>query len=122
VSKIIFALLLFLLCSCAGFSRNCSSWCADRVGADWLVVQWTASGNTVRCWELHGVSIANEENSDGIYWESVDGHLVHISGHYNRVQVKNKGWKKAYEELGIPNALCSGQAWSTNQVELKSNE
>jgi hypothetical protein len=64
-------------------------------------------GRVMRCWELHDVSIANEDSSDGIYWESSDGHLVHISGFYNRVQVEHKGWDEAYAELGLNKMVCT---------------
>ena len=101
------ALLLLLLCGCAGISRKCSSCCAGAVGADWIVVQMDGFGRVMRCWELHDVSIANEESSDGIYWESADGHLVHISGFYNRVQVEHSGWDQAYREMGINKKICT---------------
>jgi hypothetical protein len=100
------ALLLLVLCSCAGLSRSCSSCWAGAAGANWIVVQMDAFGRVMRCWELHGVSIANEESSDGIYWKSGDGHLVHISGFYNRVQVEHDGWGEAFKELGMTKEIC----------------
>lgn len=105
--KLTFALLLLLLCSCAGIGRRCSSACASGLGADWIIVQLDGFGRPMRCWELHDVSVANEEASDGVYWNSSDGHLVHISGFYNRIQVENKGWDVAYGELGLTKELCA---------------
>lgn len=107
MKRLIPLLLIGLLCSCAGLSRNCSSSCAGAYGADWVVVQMDGFGRVMRCWELHDVSAANEKDSDGIYWESEDGHLVHISGHYNRVQVAHSDWDNAFHELGITQEACT---------------
>jgi len=104
--RLAIAFLVLLLCSCAGISRKCSSWCADTTGADWIVVQMDMNGHAFRCWELEDVSIANEESSDGIYWKSDEGHLVHISGLYNRVQVKGGHWEDGYRELGLTRDAC----------------
>ena len=107
MKRLVPLLLIGLLCSCAGFSRMCSSSCAGAVGADWVVVQMGGFGRVMRCWELRDVSVANEGQSDGIYWESEDGHLVHVSGHYNCVQVTHSGWDKAFSELGITKEICT---------------
>jgi len=100
------AFLLLLLVGCAGLSRECSSCWAGSVGADWVVVQMTLDGHAFRCWELPSTSISNEDGSDGIYWKSPTGHLVHISGMYNRVQVEGGNWESAYQELGLSREAC----------------
>lgn len=46
-------------------------------------------------------------HTDGIFWQSPDGHLVHISGWYNRVQVQNGDFEGAARQLGIDLASCS---------------
>lgn len=97
-------LLLSLLTGCAGTERSCAADNATRFGADWVVVQMDLNGRPFRCWSLTGVSIANEPQSDGIYWEGPGG-LVHISGHYNRIQV-TQGWNRAYAELGLNAEKC----------------
>ena len=107
MKRIVPLMLIGLLCSCAGFSRMCSSTCAGAMGADWVIVQMDGFGRVMRCWELHDVSVANEGESDGIYWRSGDGHLVHISGHYNRVQVAHRSWDNAFSELGITREACA---------------
>lgn len=104
LGQALFVSMLFV--GCAGTARNCSSCNATSFGADWIVVQMGMDGTPYRCWELRDTSIANEEGSDGIYWLSQDGNLVHISGHYNRVQVVRGRWDEAFAELGLTAATC----------------
>ncbi len=92
---------LLLLVGCAGASRDCSGCNAERFGADWIVVQYRMDGEPLNCWQLHGKAVANEVNSDGIWWVADSGHLVHISGHYNRVQVTGSDFEAAAKEVGI---------------------
>lgn len=92
---------------CAGWARGCSANMAEGFGSDWIVVQYSGMGEPFRCWELHGVSVANEDHSDGLYWQSTDGHLIHISGFYNRVQVSSSEWDSAYSELGLTRERCT---------------
>ena len=83
-------MMCLTMSGCAGFERGCSSTMATSFGSDWAVVELTEQrGTPYRCWTLEGVSVANEEMSDGIYWKTRKGHLVHISGSYDYVQVKN---------------------------------
>lgn len=93
--------LLLALTGCAGASRSCSSTWAESVGADWIVVQYAYNGDPINCWKLQNVSITNEEHSDGIYWKEGSGHLVHISGWYNRVQVDGGRYDEAAKLLGV---------------------
>jgi hypothetical protein len=95
-----------LLAGCAGMDRGCSSCTAEQFGADWVVVQIDALGRPFRCWALEDKSIANELHSDGVYWVDPHGNLVHISGHYNRVQVINHHWDEAYAEVGLTKQTC----------------
>ena len=95
-------MLLFLfLTGCAGISRGCSSWYAGAAGANWIIVQYGFDGKPINCWKLQNVSVSNEEGSDGIYWKDESGHLVHISGWYNRVQVSGNNFKEAAELVGV---------------------
>ncbi len=99
-------LLLVLFAGCAGTARSCSSCSADNFGADWVVVQYDFQGRPFRCWALQNQSITNEPQSDGIYWLSDHGNLVHISGLYNRVQVENSRWDEAFAEVGLTQDTC----------------
>lgn len=94
------------LVGCAGVNRWCSSCSASALGADWVVVKNDLNGKPFRCWTLTGTSVTSETQSDGIYWKSPDGHLVHIAGNYDYVQVVNGEWDKALGELGLTKELC----------------
>jgi hypothetical protein len=111
------AVTLFFLCllmaGCAGMYRGCSSYSAQALGANWLVVQFDNAGKPFNCWQLRNTSIANEQASDGIYW--VDGsHLIHISGWYNRVQINGNSpqdFEQAAKLLGIELNRCTNGAY-----------
>ena len=103
-------LLAFMIMSgCAGVSRSCSNCWARNAGGDFVVVELTEAGaKPYRCWALHDVSIDNERNSDGIYWKDPEtGNLVHVSGSYDYVQVKNGNWDKAYQYLNLTKEACT---------------
>ena len=89
IKTIVSVVMLALVVGCAGMQRGCSGFSAESFGADWIVVQYDMNMNPKCCWKLTNTSITNEAQSDGIYWlDEGSGHLVHISGWYNRVQVK----------------------------------
>jgi hypothetical protein len=101
-----FSLVAFVvIVGCAGVERDCSSGCASDFGSNWIIVQMDAYGNPFRCWKLTNVSVSNENGTDGIYWLSGDGHLVHLSGFYNRVQVEGD-WDTAFAEIGLTEETC----------------
>lgn len=93
-------LLLLTLAGCAGIGRGCSSW---SFGADWLIVQYRNDGTMFKCWRLPSTSVTK---SDGIYWKDPRGHLVHISGWYNRVQVSDGDWAGAAGSLDLDLKAC----------------
>jgi hypothetical protein len=97
------ALVIFtLIISCAGFQRGCSVSCAEEFGSDWIVVQYDMNMIPKCAWKLENVSIANEDGSDGVYWlDASTGHLVHISGWYNRVQVTSNRFDEAATLVGV---------------------
>ena len=107
LSRFRIAVLSLLLVGCAGMERDCASCTATSFGGDWVVVQMDYTGKPFRCWELHNVSVSNEQHSDGIYWASQFGHLVHLSNMYNRVQVSGGDWANAYAEVGLTQATCT---------------
>ena len=106
--RIITLLIVIMATGCAGISRKCSSCWAKNIGADWLVVELREmDGAPYRCWELKGVSLDNEENSDGIYWkDGGTGNLIHISGSYDYIQVKSNNWDAAYSFFGLTRESC----------------
>lgn len=101
--KTALTVVLLLMCvGCAGMQRGCSSFTAEQFGSDWIVVQYKCDGSPINAWKLKNVSITNESNSDGIYWvDDSTGHLVHISGWYNRVQVQGGRYEEAAKLLGV---------------------
>ena len=102
IRQIIVYCMLASMVGCAGMQRGCSSFGAENFGSDWIVVQYGYNGDPINCWKLENVAITNESGSDGIYWkESASGHLVHISGWYNRVQVKDGRFEEAAKLLGV---------------------
>lgn len=106
---------LLLLCGCAGFQRSCASGMASTLGANWVVVQYKADGDPINCWKLENTSIENETGSDGIYWLAPSGHLVHISGWYNRVQVNGSNFDAAGKLIGVDMDLCKDGKYVTSQ-------
>ena len=70
-------------------------------GADWIVVQYDMNCQPKMAWLLRGTGITNEGYSDGIYWYDPAGHLIHISGWYNRIQVKGEQFEAAAKLLGV---------------------
>jgi hypothetical protein len=96
---IVFSLLV--ITGCAGIQRDCSSSWASQAGADWVIAQYKYDGTPIYCWKLKDVAIENESHSDGIYWkDSRTGHLIHLSGWYNRVQVVGDKFDEAAQLIG----------------------
>jgi hypothetical protein len=113
MNKYHFVFAALFLTGCAGFERGCSAAIASDFGADWVIVQYGASGDPMNCWQLKDVSVANERQSDGVYWKDQDGHLVHISGWYNRVQVERGDFAGAAKAVGVDLSGCVGGKYST---------
>jgi hypothetical protein len=100
--SIVAILFVAMAGGCAGLSRGCSSCNAGAFGSDWVIVQYDYQGQPINAWKLVGVSVANEDASDGIYWkDNATGHLVHISGWYSRVQVSGGDFDGAARLLGV---------------------
>ena len=109
IRNIVLASLLTMVAACAGFERGCSDWGATTFGADWIVVQYDLNMNPKLCWKLENKSVANETSSDGIYWNNgLYGDLIHVSGHYNFVQVENNNFAGAAKALGVTANNCVG--------------
>jgi len=103
---------LLFLGGCAGLSKDCSSCSAESFGADWVIVQQSSlTGQAIKCWQLHNVSVSNEAGSDGIFWKDEHGNLVHISGNYNRIQVLNGKFKEAADSLDVVLEKCKGGSY-----------
>lgn len=101
-------LVLLLLTGCAGIERDCSSCGAQSFGGDWIVVQYRLDGTPLNCWQLHDTPITGEEHGDGIYWKEPTGHLVHLSGWIDRVQVDKGKYEEAAKVIGVELTRCKG--------------
>jgi len=104
--KWVLLLALSFVGGCDGCMRSCAADWAETTGADWLIVQYDMAGEPFGCWIQRDVSVTNEDGSDGIYWKSDTGHLVHVSGWYNRVQVDGGDFAGSAALLGVDPALC----------------
>lgn len=102
-----------MLTGCAGFNTSCSNFNAESFGADWIITEYDMNGTPFMCWKLKGISVMNERDSDGIKW-SESGHMMHISGWYNRVQVGNGDFKGAGERLHIDADQCGNGRYPAN--------
>lgn len=113
---ILSVIMLATIIGCAGMQRGCSSFSAQSFGSDWIVVQYDMDMNPKCCWKLKNTSIANETSSDGIYWrDSKSGHLVHLSGWYNRVQVANGDFEEAAKLVNVDLSLIQNGVYKCQQ-------
>ena len=112
--KWLIALLVLFTSGCAGLQRSCASWSAENFASDWIVVQYDQTGRPFNCWKLTNTSITNETNSDGVYWQDRSrGHLVHLAGWYNRVQVSNNDFDGAARLVGVLASQCTDGIYPT---------
>jgi hypothetical protein len=82
------------------------------MGGDWLLVQYRFDGTPINCYQLRNTPVTNETASDGIYWQDEGGHLVHISGWVNRVQVHGGKFEEAAKTLGVEMQYCKNGVYS----------
>lgn len=91
--------LVFLILGPSGLSRNANAWLASAYGSDWLVVHYAQDGKVINHWELEDKSIGNETQSDGIFFLDNSGNVVHLSGHYVYIEIKNDAWQSARDKF-----------------------
>ena len=97
---VIIAILILLIVAPIGPARIARYWRSyktDAYGSDWLVVQYAQDGSVITQWELDDNSIGSETGSDGIFFYDNYGNVVHLSGHYIYVQVKDDEWRRKYK-------------------------
>ncbi len=80
ISAFFVAGTLSLQLGCAGACNSWNAGVAKHMGANWLVVQYSYSGEIQNYWEFSG-SVSNEPGSDGIFF-SIRGHVIHLSNNY----------------------------------------
>ena len=64
-------------------------------------MQYAQDGSIINSWDLDDKSVGSEEGSDGIYFTSNSGNVIHLSGHYAYVQVIENRWTEAKKECGV---------------------
>jgi len=101
-----YLLLCVLLAGCAGWQKECTQIGAKNFGANWIVVQFDQSGRPFHCWKLRGVSVTSEQGGN-VDWQTSDGHLVHLTGWENRVQVRGSDFESAAKLVGVDANLCN---------------
>ena len=106
IPGIVIALLvgfLFILVGPKGCQNKIRSWSSSAYGSDWLVVQYAYDGTVIASWELNNKAVDNETNSDGIRFIDKNSNVVHLSGHYVYIEVREKRWEEARTKL-LPKA------------------
>jgi hypothetical protein len=98
-------LLLFTV-GCAGFNKDCAQTKAGMFGSDWIVAQYRADGSAFHCWQVRNASVSSSEGGNINWQDPQNGHLVHITGWENRVQVVNGDFDTAARLLGVDAAKC----------------
>lgn len=90
IGLILFGIGVIACMGPAGVKTSLSGWYASGYGSDWLVVQYAQSGCVIHSWDLQSEAIKNEGSSDGIYFVTEEGPVVHLSGHYTYIQNPTK--------------------------------
>ncbi len=99
-------LLVVLTAGCAGMQKDCAKTSADSFGADWIVVQYAQDGRPFHCWKLRQTVVSSSEGGNVDWQDRTNGHLVHLTGWENRVQVVNGDFDGAAQIVGVTAADC----------------
>lgn len=98
---------LVMSSACAAMQKSCSQAGASTFGSDWIVVQFDQSGHPFNCWKLRGAVVESSGGGNVDWKDTATGHLVHITGWENRVQVSNGDFASAARLLAVDDALCA---------------
>ena len=110
IRRLTIVVALLLVAGCAGFNKECAKFGASQFGSNWIVVQYDATGKAFNCWKLHDVSVTSSDGGN-VDWQDPNGHLVHITGWENRVQVRGSDFDGAAKLLGVDSAQCGNGAY-----------
>jgi hypothetical protein len=91
---------------CAGMSKSCTQFNASSFGSDWIVAQYTTDGKAFHCWKLRGAVVEGTEGGSVDWKDTTNGHLVHLTGWENRVQVVGGDFDTAGKLVGVDASLC----------------
>lgn len=115
MKRAIVVLLALSLSACASLQKGCSQATANTFGSDWIVVQFDQSGKPFNCWKLRGAVVESGTGGNVDWKDTNTGHLVHITGWENRVQVSNGDFASAAKLLGVDEAKCGDGVYPTPQ-------
>lgn len=101
-------------CGCAGMGKSCSQFGASAFGSDWIIVQYAFDGRPFHCWRLTDAPVDSESGGNLNWKDKSNGHLVHVTGWENRVQVINGDFETAARLLGIEANQCHNGVYPAN--------
>lgn len=106
IRRLALVVAVMFLTGCASFNKGCASFKAGSFGSDWVVVQYRADGTAFHCWKLRGASVTGSQGGNIDWQDPRNGHLVHITGWENRVQVIGGDYDTAASLLGVEAVKC----------------
>lgn len=95
-------------------SKDCSQWVASDFGGDWMVVQYAFDGRPFHCWKLRDAAVDSEQGGNLNWKDPGNGHLVHVTGWENRVQVINGDFETAAKLLGVEASQCNNGVYPSS--------
>ena len=99
-------MLVVFTAGCAGLQKDCAQVGAGTFGSDWIVVQYAMDGHPFHCWKLRDTVVENSEGGNVDWQDRTNGHLVHLTGWENRVQVVGGDFAGAATIVGVDDAKC----------------
>lgn len=106
---------LSTMTGCKQFAKDVAQKRAGMFGGDWIVVQYAMDGRPFHCWKLSGVSLSGTEGGSVDWKDSGNGHLVHLTGWENRVQVVGGDFDGAAEIVGVNASICKNGVYPSKE-------
>jgi hypothetical protein len=114
--RLLVGLAAALTLGCAGIQKSCSQFGASSFGANWIVVQYGFDGKPFHCWKLMNVAV-DDSTGGNVDWQTRDGHLVHLTGWENRVQVRGNDFAGAARLVGVDADQCDNGTYPASSVK-----
>lgn len=105
-------LLSLITVGCAGLNKGCAQLTAGSFGSSWIIVQYDMTGRPFHCWKLSNAAVESEGGGN-VDWQDYNGHLVHVTGWENRVQVRGGNFAEAGLMLGVDANVCGSGVYPT---------
>ena len=104
--KLIILALLASCVGCAGTGKACSQMGASAFGSDWIIVQYRQDGTAFHCWKVRDAAVDSGQGGNIDWKDRQTGHLMHITGWENRIQVAGGDFETAGRLVGVDSNLC----------------